>query len=93
MFRIILYNESETKKFTTMKTFKLNATYRMNWIGDSSLVTLFKVTKITPSFLTVKNISTGETHRAKIKNYDGEQYVLPLGSYSMAPSLRAGKLA
>ena len=75
-----------------MITFETNKTYKMRFIGDSNLTPLFRVVKRTPSFLTVEDVKTGETYRAKIKNHDGEEYVLPYGSYSMAPSIKASRL-
>lgn len=78
-----------------MKTFNTNTTYKMGFAGDSNLFTNFKVTRRTAKsvWLTDTNGNLDGEQRFAIKVYNGEEYVKPLGNYSMAPVLKAGKLA
>lgn len=78
-----------------METFKTNTNYKMGFIGDSNLFVTFKVTRRTAKsvWLTDENGNLKGESRYNVKSYNGIEYVLPLGNYSMAPVLKANKLA
>jgi len=58
------------------------------FIGNSSVKLQGKITKLTKCFAWV-NVSGQGVKRCKIKMYDGVEYILPLGDYSMAPRFKA----
>lgn len=70
-----------------MKNFEIGKTYNMLWITDADLVTPMIVIARTAKTVKLQERDNIYTCRVKIDN-DGE-YVKPLGSYSMAPILRA----
>ena len=74
----------------TITTFEAGKTYKVRFIGDSDLVVPMEVVKRTKKFLTIKCEGYDQT-RVGVKVYDDTEYVLPMGSYSMAPSSRADK--
>jgi len=76
-----------------MKTFETGNTYKMNWIGDADMVTLIKVVKRTEKTITIKDLHSPELIRCKINIHDNSEYIFPTGKYSMAPVLKAAKLA
>jgi hypothetical protein len=80
-----------------MKKFKINTIYNMTWITDADRLTPFSVIARTAATLTIetirikKNCMRGEITRHRIKNWNGVEYVLPFGNYSMRPELSADK--
>lgn len=72
-----------------MTTFEINKTYKMKFIGDSNLVVPVKVLKRTAKSVRVEFDGVQKTCR--IKMFDGSEYILPDGNYSMAPRCRADK--
>ena len=70
----------------TLNTFIQGNTYQMRFIGDSDLVTSLLCYKRTEKTVSFKSVH--ETFTRKIKVFNNEEYIT-LGSYSMAPSVRA----
>lgn len=74
----------------TVAKFKAGETYGSRSICDHNTIFSFKVVRRTAKTIWV----TGEDKQDKalrIKVWDGEETVKPLGSYSMAPVLRASR--
>ena len=71
-----------------MKTFKTGNTYQMRFITDSDLVVNFTCIKRTAKTATFKRVASSEVITRRIKEYDGEEFVLE-GNYSMAPRIKA----
>ena len=71
-----------------MKKFEAGKTYLGRSPGDYNCVITVKVVK-----RTAKTIVTDEGKRLKVhtSRYDGEEYVMPWGSYSLAPCISAEK--
>ena len=67
-----------------MEKFEVNKTYITRSVCDSSWTIKVLVVKRTEKTITT---STGKVLR--IGQYDGAEYVRPLGNYSMAPIVRA----
>lgn len=73
-----------------MKTFENNTTYKMGFAGDSNLFVFFTVVRRTAKSVWIKEQnSNADSFRCGIKVYNGEEYVMPYGRYSMAPVLNA----
>ena len=71
------------------KTFQIGNDYNCRSICDYDCVWTFNVIKRTAKFLTITG-RDGEAKRVGVKlDSDGNEYVLPLGSFSMCPVLRA----
>jgi hypothetical protein len=76
-----------------MTTFQIGRTYTGRFIGDADAIISLTVLKRTALTITAESadFQTG----AKVKSlriktsHTGAEYVLPLGSYSMAPSISA----
>lgn len=77
-------------------TFQVGATYAMRWVTDADALTLCKVVKRTAKFVTFEVDGFG-TKRVGVQAPDGYfakcETALPLGRYSMAPCVRADRLA
>lgn len=71
-------------------TFEVGSTYAMRWITDADAVTPCKVLKRTAKFITF-DVNGFGPKRAAIRTMSGDgcEYALPLGQYSMAPSVKA----
>ena len=63
----------------------------MVWIGDASATTPVTVVKRTAKTITIEMPGYGRT-TVRIKNYEGVEYALPTGNYSMAPRIKADRL-
>ena len=72
----------------TTATFKAGNTYKMLWVTDGTAATLCKVVKRTAKFVTFEVEGFG-VKRCAIKTNDQGEFAFPLGSYSMAPCVRA----
>jgi len=71
--------------------FEANKTYKFNFIGDSELWVFAEVVKRTAKTIWIK--CKGEDVKAcRVDTYQGEEYIFPLGKYSMAPTLKASRL-
>jgi hypothetical protein len=72
-----------------LKKIENNATYEMRFITDADAKTLCKIVNRTAKFATIQ--IGNETIRCKIKtSWDGiQEYCMPYGQYSMAPSFGA----
>ena len=66
-------------------------TYKMVWIGDASAATPVTVIKRTAKTITLEVPGWGKK-TVGIKNYEGVEYALPTGNYSMAPRIKADRL-
>ena len=75
-----------------MNKFKINDTYRMNWIGDSELKTPVKIIGRTEKTVLIIDLHSKEQKRCKINFYDNQEYIFPTGRYSMAPVLKASNI-
>lgn len=58
--------------------------------GDYDCVWTFIITKRTARFITLEQDS-GETMRVGVREWNGEEWASPFGSYSLAPVVRAGR--
>lgn len=53
---------------------------------DYDCVWTFEVIKRTAAFVTLRDVDNGDVRRCKIHpSFDGGEYALPFGSFSMAP--------
>lgn len=73
-------------------SFEVGQTYTAHWPTDHTLRTLHTVVKRSPKFITIEN-SKGTQTRVGVHVTDGEEWALPFGRYSMAPTLRADRHA
>ena len=73
--------------------FESGKIYTCNSICDSECVWHVAVLNRTEKFLTIKVIGEGYTKRVGMRVFQGEEQCLFDGSYSMAPRIRAGKVA
>ena len=76
---------------TTETKFEVGRTYEMTSVCDHNCKWTYEVIKRTKKFVTLLD-SAGIQIRRGITVYSGEEQVLPLGSYSMAPILGAEKV-
>ena len=79
--------EKEEQKVTK---FEVGKKYYCHSIADSDCIFEFEVVKRTEKTVTIKD-SFGKEKRRNIKLSDGEEYIYPLGKYSMSPTLRSSK--
>lgn len=83
-----------TQPATEIKKFTIGETYFCRSVCDHECVWHFEVTARTSSTVLIEGSGLPDKAAVrKIKVWDGEEFVMPLGSYSMAPSLRAGNVA
>ena len=84
---------SETTNTTAAATFQVGTTYTTGEHRD--YVWRFEVVSRTAKFITIKGDAfkgggQGETVRVGVRpDWNGHEYALPLGNYSMAPTLNA----
>ena len=72
-----------------MKQFEVNKTYSTRSVCDYDCIITLKVTK-----RTAKTVTTDEGKTLRIfQDSDGNEAVKPWGSYSMAPVIRASRVA
>ena len=71
---------------TTTTTFQTGTTYYTRSIGDHNCIY-----EITVASRTAKRLVTTDGKILGIKVYDGCEFVMPMGRYSMAPRIRANK--
>ena len=78
----------------TTKTFQVGELVSATSACDSNCVWTFEVTKRTAKFVTLKDLNTGETNRVGVKtdSFEGGEWALPFGTFSMAPVVRAGEV-
>lgn len=72
-------------------SFEVGATYSCTSACDSDCVWTFTVARRTAKFVTLVDQQTGDTYRVGVKTWDGVEYALPFGSFSMAPSIKADR--
>jgi len=72
-----------------MKTLEAGKTYIGRFISNYDSTFEIKILKRTAKSVTFIHPHTGESKRAKIHTYDGSAIFLPLGNYSMSPSISA----
>ena len=77
---------------TTAHTFNTGASYTATSACDSDCVWTFTVTARTAKFVTLA-CDSGESMRVGVRTHDGVEYCAPFGTYSMAPSLAADRVA
>lgn len=70
-------------------TFVAGNAYVMRWIGDADARTATRVVKRTAKFVTLWVEGFGVKRCAIRQGIDGNEYALPLGTYSMAPYVNA----
>lgn len=81
----MLYNYSHKPK--TMTTIKINTTISARSICDYNCIFTAYVIDRKGEWVTL--LMDGKTIRKKIKrSFDGSEYVLALGNYSMAPAFK-----
>lgn len=72
--------------------FKAGKIYWYRWIGDSNLVSKWKVTRCTANSVWAIEIGwDNPPKRFKIHTYEGCEFFRPFGNYSMCPSVRADR--
>lgn len=71
-------------------TFQIGQTVTARSACDWDCVWSFEVIARTAKFVTLKD-DHGKTYRVGVKVWQDEEYALPFGNYSMAPSVHAGK--
>ena len=69
-------------------TFQVGTTYTTTSIGDSECLFRFTVISRTAKFVTFDTNGLG-IKRVGVRVWDDVEYALPLGRYSMAPSVDA----
>lgn len=73
-----------------VKTFEAGKSYEIRFIGDSELRPLLTVNKRTDKSVWISKSGDIDNKRVAIKtDSEGNEYILPYGSYSMAPVSRA----
>ena len=75
-----------------LKQFKINKVYSMNSSCDINCFWSYEVIGKTTKSVKLHDLNTGEKFIRRIKIIDNTEYCMPLGSYSMAPTLRAGDI-
>jgi len=76
-----------------MAHFESNTTYTGRFITDADAVLKVRVIKRTDKTVTYIHPHTGDEHRARIQHGDDGEFFFPLGRYSMAPVIRADRVA
>lgn len=71
-----------------MKTFKKGQNLTTRSACDHNCI--FKASVLRATEKTVWILINGDEKRLKIHNYNGENFIYPLGQYSMAPIMRPG---
>lgn len=72
-----------------MKQFKTGQTYSAKSVCDNDCVFTFKIVRRTAKSVWIVGGMVKEITRKVIKRCDGHEYILPLGTYSMAPIIIA----
>lgn len=75
-----------------MKQFEPGKFYFCRSICDQDCIWIFRVARRTEKTIVVQEDGLGPEKSLRVKVYDNEEYVMPLGRYSMAPVLTAGRL-
>ncbi len=76
-----------------MTKFKQGQKYLSRFIGDQDATMIIEILKRTAKSVWIEHPHTNEETRKSIKyDLDGNEYILPLGSYSMAPKLSAERI-
>ena len=76
---------------TSTATFEVGTVYTTRFATDAESVLRFRVVRRSARFVTVEDLVDGATARVGVKIRDGVETALPLGSYSMAPVIRADR--
>jgi hypothetical protein len=72
--------------------FKVGQTYSARSLCDYNTIWHFTVLKRTARFITLRQHNApAKEIRVGVKTWDGDEYALPLGNYSMAPAIHADK--
>jgi len=72
-----------------MIKFETGKSYSCRSVCDHDCVWTFKIARRTLKSIWVKDAFTGKIVRKKVAVWDDSETVFPLGTYSMAPILRA----
>ena len=75
-----------------IKKFETNKTYYCSSVCDSECIWKYKIIKRTAKTITIQEIGKSEISRRKINIWDNQETVMPMGNYSMAPSLKAERI-
>lgn len=78
-----------TTATATTTTFRVGETVATRSACDHDCIFRFTVIARTARFVTLDD--GHDTYRVGIKTWDGYEYALPFGSYSMAPLVYAGR--
>lgn len=70
--------------------FEAGKSYEMRWVTDADLRTRIEVIRRTRRFVTIV-IDGRDVKRVGVREWDGVEYALPLGDYSMAPRVKADR--
>lgn len=71
--------------------FETGKTYMMRSVCNYDCVWTAEVVKRTAKTVTL--LMDGETKNCRVREYEGVEEVMPLGRYSMAPVLKADRVA
>jgi len=77
-----------------MTTFKVGTDYFMRSACDHNCVWTYTVSKRTAKTVTLTSHQPNADKpviNCRLKEYDGSEFVKPLGTYSMSPTLRASR--
>lgn len=76
---------------TAPAAFEVGSTYQAVSACDSDCIWTLEVIARTAKFVTLRDVRSGETNRVGVRNYNGEEWASPFGTYSMAPVIRANR--
>ena len=83
---------NETKTTHNMKAatqFITGKNYVMQFITNSDLKVVFQIVRRTEKSVWIRDNRDNNISRNKIKVYNEEEYIMPYGTYSMAPVLNS----
>lgn len=69
--------------------FEIGQTYWTTSIADADCVFEFTIVSRTAKFITFTMRNDNRQHRVGVTCYDGTEYAMPFGRYSMAPQISA----
>ena len=72
-----------------MKKFEVGKTYKMRSVGDYNCIWYYNIIKRTAKTVTIQQVDKKAIGIYHIKEYNDTEYIMPLGRFSMSPSLRA----
>lgn len=71
--------------------FEIGQTYWTTSTADADCVFEFTIVARTAKFITFVQPGDSRQHRVGVTSYDGTEYAMPFGRYSMAPQICADR--